>query len=394
MGFEPEGGGGAGAATLAATLVVGNVTGGRNIIVSNTDFIINVSGNMRMDFGQGVDYWVVTADAGTGAKGRVYVDPFLGKLSFGADSYVLTNATSVEIGHNTLFNVVAPVTTTFGRIEVGTYLQSSLLVGGTAVGSNITYKSTTGIGTAAGIAHQFTGGTNGANVLSTQYNDGQFLVGTTTRNPTSLGIFRVGQGTSTLDIGQVTAGSSALWMAQASPTSTNYTLSHSGTTFTVLNAPTTAGTISFSAGGSGTSIAAFRGPQTSSVVISYAFTPANETGLTAGTEKKTFDIATATIGHATGALATQRFAVINAPTYSFIGASTLTTAATLAVTGAPIEGTNATITNAYALWIQGGKSLFAGNIELTQTVTTETVITDTTVTIVVNGTVYKLLAKA
>jgi hypothetical protein len=130
----------------------------------------------------------------------------------------------------------------------------------------------------------------------------------------------------------------------------------------------------------------------SGALTSFAFNPSSNTNQTASTEQKSFDIATCTSQHATGALTTQRFAVFNAPTYSFVGASTITTAATLAVTAAPIAGTNATITNAYALWVQGGKSLFAGNIELTQTVTTETVISNRTVTIVINGTTYKLLA--
>ncbi len=40
------------------------------------------------------------------------------------------------------------------------------------------------------------------------------------------------------------------------------------------------------------------------------------------------------------------------------------------------------------------KFVFSKNIELTQTVTTEVVVSDTTVTIVINGTTYKLLARA
>jgi hypothetical protein len=130
----------------------------------------------------------------------------------------------------------------------------------------------------------------------------------------------------------------------------------------------------------------------SGALTSFQFNPSSNTNQTASTEQKSFDISTCTSQHATGALTTQRFAVINAPTYSFVGASTITTAATLAITAAPIAGTNATITNPYALWVQGGKSLFAGNIELTQTVTTETVVSNKTVTIVINGTTYKLLA--
>jgi hypothetical protein len=43
-----------------------------------------------------------------------------------------------------------------------------------------------------------------------------------------------------------------------------------------------------------------------------------------------------------------------APTYSFVGASTITTAATVSISGVPTAGTNATITNAYALLVESG----------------------------------------
>lgn len=66
---------------------------------------------------------------------------------------------------------------------------------------------------------------------------------------------------------------------------------------------------------------------------------------------------------ATGALATQRAIVISPPAYAFVGASTLTSAATVAITGAPVPGSFATITNPYALWIQSGRSRFDGNLE-------------------------------
>lgn len=58
-----------------------------------------------------------------------------------------------------------------------------------------------------------------------------------------------------------------------------------------------------------------------------------------------------TVQFATGALTTQRAVVFSAPTYAFVGASTLTTAATLAIANAPIPGTNATITNRVALLV-------------------------------------------
>ncbi len=47
--------------------------------------------------------------------------------------------------------------------------------------------------------------------------------------------------------------------------------------------------------------------------------------------------------------------LFQAPTYAFAtGSSTITDAATVAITGAPILGTNAVFTRSMALWIQGG----------------------------------------
>lgn len=86
-------------------------------------------------------------------------------------------------------------------------------------------------------------------------------------------------------------------------------------------------------------------------------------GVTASTEVDDvlFDLAR-TVTWDTGSLTTQRFVRITAPTIAFSGASTVTDAATLAISGAPITGTNATLTNSYALWIESGTSMFAGAI--------------------------------
>lgn len=75
----------------------------------------------------------------------------------------------------------------------------------------------------------------------------------------------------------------------------------------------------------------------------------------------------ATRQFATGALTTQREVVFRAPTYGFVAASTITNAATLAITGAPIAGTNATLTNPYAFWIQAGTSRFDGPLGINST---------------------------
>jgi hypothetical protein len=277
-----------------------------------------------------------------------------------------------------------------------TDITTPLIIGGTAVGSNISYKSTSGTGTASGIAHQFIGGTNGATVLSSQYNDGQFLIGTTTRNTTALGVVRIGQGTSVVDIGEVASSVSAIWLNASTPSVTNYAIK-GGSTNTSINV--LSGNVSLGVANAGkffitaTALSTAFSATTSGVVAPFTFTHPANTNQTLSTESIGVDFnLSATVQHATGALATQRAFVIKAPTYSFVGASTITTAATLAISAAPIAGTNGTITNAYALWVQGGKSLFAGNIELTQTVTTEVLVSNRTVTIVINGTTYKLLA--
>lgn len=90
------------------------------------------------------------------------------------------------------------------------------------------------------------------------------------------------------------------------------------------------------------------------------------TALTASTEFSdiVFDSAQ-TKQFATGALTTQRNARFAAPTYGFVGASVLTTAATVAISAAPIAGTNATITQALALWVESGAIGFGSSAALT-----------------------------
>lgn len=95
----------------------------------------------------------------------------------------------------------------------------------------------------------------------------------------------------------------------------------------------------------------------------FIFTGAAHTTLSASTEAIDFNINAARIVQfATGALATQRAIYIQAPTYAFVGASTITTAVTLAISGGPVVGTNATITRSLALSIESGDARFSGNI--------------------------------
>ena len=86
----------------------------------------------------------------------------------------------VQAGGDMLLGTAQTVTAA-KTFNTGTLISSDI-TGGTAVGSNIIYKSTTGIGTVAGIAHQWTGGTNGATVIATMLNNGNVGIGTTNPN--------------------------------------------------------------------------------------------------------------------------------------------------------------------------------------------------------------------
>ena len=104
---------------------------------------------------------------------------------------------------------------------------------------------------------------------------------------------------------------------------------------------------------------------TSGSPTAFTLTGAAHTTLTLSTEATdvNFNLAR-TVQFATGALTTQRAMRIQAPTYGFVGASTITTASTLSISGPPVAGTNATITNAYALNVESGTSNFGGEIIL------------------------------
>lgn len=91
-----------------------------------------------------------------------------------------------------------------------------------------------------------------------------------------------------------------------------------------------------------------------------------DTGLTATTEQVDVYLnLAATRTWATGAINNQRFVRISAPTIAFAGASTITTAVTFDISGAPVAGANATITNGYALRVVDGAVLFGGTLAVT-----------------------------
>lgn len=100
---------------------------------------------------------------------------------------------------------------------------------------------------------------------------------------------------------------------------------------------------------------------TSGVTPTLTVSPSANTNQTASTESPDVNFnLTRTVEWATGALATQRFVKISASTIAFVGASTVTNAATVGISGPPVAGANATITNAWSLWVVSGNTLFGG----------------------------------
>ena len=93
----------------------------------------------------------------------------------------------------------------------------------------------------------------------------------------------------------------------------------------------------------------------------FLWTGGAHTAQTLSTEINDWNVNLArTVTWSTGALTTQRFFLVQAPTLAFVGASTVSQTATVAITNSPQAGTNATLTESLALWIQNGDSRFDG----------------------------------
>jgi hypothetical protein len=113
-----------------------------------------------------------------------------------------------------------------------------------------------------------------------------------------------------------------------------------------------------------TGIRVDQGVSTSGSPIALFVVGAANTTLTASTETSdvNFNLGRS-VQWATGAIAIQRAIQIQRPTYAFVGASTITDAATFAIDNAPAAGTNATITKAWAMRIAAGASGFGAGAE-------------------------------
>lgn len=115
--------------------------------------------------------------------------------------------------------------------------------------------------------------------------------------------------------------------------------------------------------------------------------------LTASTERPLIDSGSAVKTWAAGAISVQREILFQSPSYAFASASTITDAATVAITDAPTASTNATITNRWAFWVQAGRSKFGGAIDVLgnagfaiETISSNDTLNDTHHTVLVDST--------
>lgn len=178
-------------------------------------------------------------------------------------------------------------------------------------------------------------------------------------------------GTGLLTSAGLSSSSALDFTAGVAVTNGNYQVirDNSGTNVLKLNVPsgsqvqaTINGAVRLQVGGSSSAIV--QGTTASGAQSAFTISCATLTGQTASTEINDFHLNnTRTITSAAGAVTAQRSARFGQVTYAFNSASTIADAASLAVLGAPIAGTNATITRAMAIWAQAGVCRFDGGIQ-------------------------------
>ncbi len=193
-----------------------------------------------------------------------------------------------------------------------TDITTPLIIGGTAIGSKIQYKGTTGVGTSTVAAHEFLVGTNGATSSVKFYNDGSTNFGNATANATAFGIMRVGQGTSWVDIGEYQAGRSGIWGGAVAPTATNFGIAMFGGA-TSVNAATTSDSV-FITNVSGVratfgnySLSFSPAARSSLATTNFTFTTSTNTGQTAGSNIPNFLVSGSSKTWSQGTVALQYF---------------------------------------------------------------------------------------
>lgn len=270
-----------------------------------------------------------------------------GNVTIGAGttsgSLVLGNAST---GAAMIGNTGAAAVTT---IRGGSGASGQTIVTSAGTGATAVDITTTGVGGGITIAPEATGNL----VAGGGSTSGSVTIGNASTGVASFGNTGAGA-VSTLFGGSGASGQAVVTSAGTGATAVDITATGTGGGITL--APNATGSTTVS-GGTGLTVSPSAAASGSPKLFSV--TGAADTGLTASTEKNDilFNLAR-TVTFATGALATQRAVYIQAPTYAFAGASTVTRANTVAISGPPVAGTNATLTNTASFVVESGSSGF------------------------------------
>lgn len=303
--------------TSAGAFLFSVGSGGSLSFGGNTGIAVSAAGQARVYFDSGLNQLRVSQNGGSyanlvnplspgGTTGSIQYNTGAGLID--GDNYFLWDSASatIQIGSASVLS---------GKILLRNSTNANTLtIQPGATGGNITFT----LPTTTGSAGQFLQ-TDGAGVLS----------------------WAAGGGSGTLTVGTT---------AIASGTAGRILYETSGNVL---------GEIAGSGADSSGAVQFAASARTSGVAQYFRINTPADTTLTASTESVGVYFggdgsgSTVTRQWSTGALTTQREYVFVAPTYAFAGASTLTTAATVAITGPPVAGTNATITNANALDVTG-----------------------------------------
>lgn len=255
-----------------------------------------------------------------------------------------TTITGILSGNGTAIS--AATTTGSGSVVLATSPTLVTPVLGAATATSIVASGTFTSGAVAGVtgAILLKGLTSGTVTLSTADAAGTWTMKLPTSGGTNLYVLQTDGSGNTSWVAQSGGGSGTV----NSGTATN--MAYYASTGTAVSGTATV-TVS-SAGRLGITPTAV----SSGVVPYLTITAPADTALTAGTEAIGVSFVGATRQHASNtSITSQREYAFDAPTYSFASATgTITNAATVYISGAPIVGTNAAITNALALWIGGG----------------------------------------
>lgn len=217
-----------------------------------------------------------------------------------------------------------------------------------------TFNNKLSTATATSTYIPYTGANASVNLGSqTLTTSGLVNVGNASANGTAFGKLRVGQGTSKIDIGEVSTGVAGMWANQTTNTAVNFFWENDGSS-NYFNAPNS-GSHNFYVNNAGsyfsinqTSLVSTPGTVASGANVNFRFTKPNNTNQTASAAINGFQYIGGSRQWATGGIGTQIENDWGAVTYSFVGASTINTSYGNVFRQA-IAGANATITNNYAI---------------------------------------------